>query len=234
MIELSFAPAGWSGIYYVGIIKYLKEKITQKYIQKNIKITTSSSGIINSMILLLDIDINKVINYYHKISIKYYNNIIGNQEKIIKGMFYFLVNNSKSFDLNLFNNKLYINYCTYKNFKFNNHIVSYYKNKKELLKYIIASSYIPFYSEKKIYINNSQCYDGYFYTQTPYFTKDTILFCPNILSNQTTCIYTHPCNVSINILFPIKNKEHINKIIEQGYYCGLFSYINYIKKNLII
>ena len=224
MLELSFCPTGFGCVYYIGIIEILQEKLKYNYIKNNVKIACSSSGVLASLILLINCQNSKQL--YYDLLDKYGNNMFGKGNDIVRDIFEKIV--PKDIDLNLLNDKLYINYCTMDGFRVKSHIVSTYNSRDELLNYVLASSYIPFYSGKQIYINEQKSYDGFFFSQIPFFSKNTIAFCPFLIHNQN-CILTHQCNVFFNVFFPITNKKHNEKLIEQGKMCGLFAFNNYIK-----
>ena len=224
MLELSFCPTGWGCIYYIGIIRVLQEKLSYDYTKHHVKIICSSSGVFASLIFLLNYENIELL--YFSLLEKYGKNTFGKGNQIVRDIFEKIV--PKDIDINRLSDKLYINYCTIEGFRIKSHIVSRYSSRDELLNYVLASSYIPFYSGEQIYIHGKKAYDGFFNTQIPFFSEKTISFCPFLIYNQK-CVLTHQCNVYFNIFFPITDKKHNEKLIEQGYYCGLFAYENHIK-----
>ena len=232
MLEISFAPTGWGCIYYFGIIKALRQNLSSEYIRNNIKITCSSSGVFAGLGLLLNsYSVNEFIILYDTLLHKYSNHIIGRGNELVIDVLNSII--PQDVYLELLNHKLYINYCTFENFKIKYHTVSYFNSREELINYLLASCYIPFYSGKQHYINNEKVYDGFFYEQMPTFSKDTICFCPFPFekSDKDKKIMRH-CNFDFNPFFPIKDKDYNNKLLKQGYYCGIFAFINYIQHSV--
>jgi hypothetical protein len=57
--EISFRASGWMIVFYLGVVKYIKEK----YKIKNLQLTGSSGGAVAACSLLCDIDLDEIIQY---------------------------------------------------------------------------------------------------------------------------------------------------------------------------
>lgn len=157
-INLCIDGGAFNGLYAWGIIKYIKALEKQNLTKVN-KISGASIGSITALIYIIDndsIDINKLfINmsnmFKTQFNLSYMKTII---KKIINDEF-------KDDNMDKINNRLFINYYDTK--KCRNVIVSNYKNKKHLIKCLIASSFVPYIFNgnekyKKRYIDGLMCH----------------------------------------------------------------------------
>ena len=220
-LEFSFSGCSWGCLFYIGCIKAIYEKKLNK---GNMKIICCSSGCLMGIALLLNTDINILKEIYEKLVIdcSKYSTPIGHMSKWYKNAFDKIVKNDES--VKKLNNKLTIVYTKFPSMKYVK--INKFKNKEDLKRKCLASSFIPFYFTDMIFEDNQLCLDGGFINNFPKLSENTItLGVTNINKKNNLCISN---SISVNRFGPtIKNNQ--NKVILDGYN----KTISFLNKNTI-
>ena len=220
-IEISFSGCSWGCLFYIGCIKAIYEKELNK---KNYKVICCSSGCLMGIALLLNTKIETLKSIYQDLVDDCSKHLtpIGNMSKWYKRAFEKIVKDDE--DVKKLNNKLTIVYCLFPSMKYIK--VSKFKDKDDLMRKCLASSFIPFYFTDMVFENKQLCLDGGFINNFPKLSENTITFgVTSKLKNNNLSVSN---SIKVNRFGPTL-KENQNKVIENGYQKTLF----YLNNNFI-
>jgi len=111
-----------------------------------------------------------------------------------------------------------------------NTIVHRFHSNDELLNYMLASCYVPFYYETPVYVKNKLCFDGGFSNNNPTIDTQTIKISPYSFSDAHIKPYMSPFSPLDAFLFiPAVNK--MLQLEKQGYEDSI-SFLNHWTSSL--
>ena len=171
--EISFRASGWMIVFYLGIVKYIKEN----YKIKNLQLTGSSGGAIAACSLLCDINLDEIILYL--IKYKPYSNIFNICNITKGGIDNYIINNINNKKIN--RNTLNIACTIIDGNKCKTHIFNNFESVTDICEYLKGSVHIPFFGGIIPYqYNNYIMYDSIITDSHPHITND----CLNISWNK--------------------------------------------------
>jgi hypothetical protein len=186
--EISFRASGWMLVFYLGVVKYIKEK----YKIKNLQLTGSSGGAVAACTLLCDVDIDEVIDYLVTSSIHTNMFSVCNLTKggidnyIIKGLSNKKINrNTLNIACTIFEGK---NYRT--------HLFNKFDSVKDVCEYLKGSVHVPLFAGIMPHkYKNHIMYDSIITDSHPHITND----CLKISWNKSCeC----GCEKTLNVIRP--------------------------------
>ena len=215
--EFSFGGCSWGCLYYIGCIKAIYEL----NLDRECKVICCSSGCLMGIALLLKTDIETLINIYQELTndcLKY-NSPMGRMTKWYKRAFERLIPNdevAKSLSKNL--TIVYTKFPSMEYIRKNN-----FKDKNDLMKSCLASSFIPFYFTEMVFDKNQLCLDGGFINNYPKLSSKTISI--GVVKSNSNKKYPDIYNSNPVKVFGPTDSQDQEKVIQDGYNSTI-SYFN--------
>ena len=201
---ISISPAGYKGVYSLGVCTYIKEH----YNLKNYIFSGASAGAWNALLLCYKHDSSVLRNDILYYSLNNTNNIIELQLSMKKRLL-------QKYTVNDFNlNKLFIGVTALYGIKPETIIYNDFKSLEDAIDCCIASSHIPFITGGIINkYHNLYSFDGGF-SKYPYLntTRSILHITPDIWITNKTSYDT----IFDSSLF-YKNKYNFTKLYDEGY-----------------
>jgi hypothetical protein len=163
--EISFRASGWMIIFYLGVVKYIKEK----YKIKNLQLTGSSGGAVAACSLLCDIEIDEVIDYLIEHSPK--TSVFGICRLIKGGIDKYIISHLSNKKIN--RNTLNIACTIIEGKTYRTHFFNKFNSVHDVCNYLKGSVHVPIIGGIIPYrYNNYNMYDSIITDSHPHTTDD--------------------------------------------------------------
>lgn len=189
--EISFRASGWMIIFYLGVVKYIKEK----YKIKNLQLTGSSGGAVAACALLCDVELEEVIEFLIENNPK--TNIFGICRLIKGGIDKYVISHISNKKIN--RNTLNIACTVIEGNTYRTHFFNKFNSVNDICNYLKGSVHIPVIGGIIPYrYNNFNIYDSIITDSHPHITNDYLKVSWN---KSCDC----GCAKSLNIIRPYNN-----------------------------
>lgn len=214
-MKVFFGGAGWKLFYLIGVSKFLQENFNLQG-KQDIEFHGASSGAWVSMLMALNFDCDKTLQYWITCAEnqRKRKGVIQKllTEESLKGMFnLFNINESNFIEIQ---NKVHI-YTTSGFLKVKHH--NNIKNKKDLYTILMGSTYIPLVaSKKKFKYQEQNLYDGAILELPFNYKKDLYISTGNYGLTKNYDLYPSKYISGYRFIYPC-NTKYALKLFKMGY-----------------
>jgi hypothetical protein len=165
--EISFRASGWMIVFYLGVVKYIKEK----YKIKNLHLTGSSGGAVAACALLCDVNLDEIIKYL--IERSPYTNVFSVCDLTKGGIDNYIIKSLCNKKIN--RNTLNIACTIFEGKKCRTHLFNKFDSVNDVCEYLKGSVHIPLFGGIIPYQhNNYNMYDSVVTDSHPHTTDDCL------------------------------------------------------------